>query len=424
MVIRINKKRSIILLLFAIILLQRPLSVYTFSVLRTLIRYVDEIISVIAFVILTLYYTKGKVILTKEEKNIILCFCIFLAFGLISNIFNPLQRWVVNIVDIITCSRFLIFYLIGRILFKRINILKLLYEMESLCKFLTCLVSGLAIIQIFIYPIFPRGDYRYFMYSLELFFGHPTYMAVFCMTCVSVFIANIGINEKKYKTNMKYIFVLLLLMSLTMRTKAIASAVIVALLWFTMVKMKITSKLFIIIAGAITAIPIGTKSIIGYYMTNTQEFVRARLFFDSITLANKYFPLGTGFATFGSSMAAKNYSSIYTMLGYNSLYGGSKKDISFLSDTFWPIVVAQTGWIGFVFFVLMIFYFIKLSFRLKQNIYFYWSAISIIVYELISSTSETAFFNPQASIMFLLFGIIVDIYFSNNSNNKPIITQH
>lgn len=424
MVIRLNKKRSIILLLFAIILLQRPLSIYTFSALSTLIRYVDEIISVIAFVILAFYFCKNQVILTKEERNIIVFFCVFVAMGLISNILNPLQNWIINIIDIVTCSRFLIFYLIGRILLKKINTLKLLQEIESLCKFLTLIVSGLAIIQIFIYPLFPRGDYRYFMYSLELFFGHPTYMAIFCMTCISVFIVNIGINEKKCKTNMTYIIILLLLMSFTLRTKAIASAVIVGLLWLTMVKMKITSKVFVIIAGAITAIPIGAKSIIGYYMTNTQEFVRARLFFDSIYLANKHFPLGTGFATFGSAMAAKNYSSIYTMLGYNSLYGGSKKDISFLSDTFWPIVVAQTGWIGFISFILMIFYLIKLSFRLKQNIYFYWAAISIIVYELISSTSETAFFNPQASILFLLFGIIVDIYFSNNSNNKPIKTQH
>lgn len=54
-----------------------------------------------------------------------------------------------------------------------------------------------------------------------------------------------------------------------------------------------------------------------------------------------YFPLGTGFATYASEQARKNYSPIYTMYGLNT--GETPMDSKFLNDVFWSIIFAQGG---------------------------------------------------------------------------------
>ena len=56
------------------------------------------------------------------------------------------------------------------------------------------------------------------------------------------------------------------------------------------------------------------------YLIN--EKAPRHLFFKySIITATEYFPLGSGFATFGSDMAAKKYSDLYVKYGFEPLHG-------------------------------------------------------------------------------------------------------
>jgi hypothetical protein len=127
-------------------------------------------------------------------------------------------------------------------------------------------------------------------------------------------------------------------------------------------------------------------------------------------LANKYFPLGTGFATFGSALAAENYSPLYVSLGFNSLHGGSAADPRFLSDSFWPTVIAQTGWIGGLLFLGVVICLVVLVFRTPNRLqYVFWSMLTIVMYELIASSSESAFFNPTCGILMAVFGLMINI---------------
>ena len=58
-----------------------------------------------------------------------------------------------------------------------------------------------------------------------------------------------------------------------------------------------------------------------------------------------YFPLGTGFATYASDSAFKNYSPVYIKYGFLSESEVSPASY-FMNDTFWSIIIAQTGFIG------------------------------------------------------------------------------
>ncbi|MFR5876234.1 MAG: hypothetical protein ACLUFN_07065 [Eubacterium sp.] len=91
--------------------------------------------------------------------------------------------------------------------------------------------------------------------------------------------------------------------------------------------------------------------LIGRYQINTylmNEDAARHLFFKySAVTANNYFPLGSGFGTYGSAEAAKNYSSLYYLYGFNKSWGMSPEYGSFLTDTYWPQLIGQFGWIGF-----------------------------------------------------------------------------
>ncbi len=78
---------------------------------------------------------------------------------------------------------------------------------------------------------------------------------------------------------------------------------------------------------------------------------RPVFFLDSVHLANKYFPLGTGFGTF-AGVGAKLYNrDLYESLGYG-FYWWYRQDI-FLLDTYWPNFLAELGWFSLILLVMV-----------------------------------------------------------------------
>lgn len=83
------------------------------------------------------------------------------------------------------------------------------------------------------------------------------------------------------------------------------------------------------------------------YTANVAETARVRMTLDAITLTLAAFPFGVGFGRFASFTAGDHYSPIYEDLGYQWIYGmGPGERGGFLSDTFWPAPVAETGILG------------------------------------------------------------------------------
>lgn len=237
------------------------------------------------------------------------------------------------------------------------------------------------------------------------------------MICMAVNIACYDLIQDRIerKKNTVSIVMLCFIMVMTFRSKAIASVICIILLYFLLVKFKLQSKAVLFGSGAVLALVIGWDQLNFYYSNNFHTVLRARLHVDAMKLANESFPLGTGFGTFGSSIAAQNYSPIYTKLNYMNLHGGEADGSNFLSDTFWPTVIAQTGWIGTVAFLGILICFVYIAFTVKKKgPYMLWAMLSILVYEMISSTSEPAFFSPSVISMFIVFGLCVNI-----ANNGP-----
>lgn len=399
---KINLKNIAIELVFLFILFQSVLLNYTSGFIYNVILYTDELLECIMLIMILVRLFTRPVTLKKIEKYIILCWILFVTVGLLSNVFYPMQSWIYNIIDALICSRFLIYYFWCRIFYNSDSD-SVIKELACICKICAVVFFTLTIHDIFFTPFFQKGEFRYFSETIQLFFNLHSLFAVACFSCSVILIMEMGIKKND---NLPYVIMLLFCMFMTLRMKAIASLTVVILLYICIFKFHIISEYVLGISGLLFAVLLGWNQFSYYYLEHSDYSVRSQLTKNSIILASKYFPLGTGFATYGSNMARVHYSEIYTSLGFDKLPGGTG---SFLCDTFWPTVIGQTGWIGTIFFLLIIICFILIILRLKnKNLYLYWAGISVIAYELISSTSETAFFNPTATMLFMALALMVN----------------
>jgi hypothetical protein len=81
---------------------------------------------------------------------------------------------------------------------------------------------------------------------------------------------------------------------------------------------------------------------------------RVALLNGSIEIARDYFPLGAGLGRYGSWMSREHYSDLYYHYGLSKIPGLSPQFSDFITDTFWPQVLGETGVLGSAAFVLFL----------------------------------------------------------------------
>ena len=384
-------------------------SLITNNAISTIFNYSDEVIGIILVAVVIFRAMKSQITLLKFERYMLVFMMIFEVFGLISGFFYDFQSKVYVLTDAYTCSKFFIYYLCARLLTQGKLDEKYFFSINRICKIIAVIFFVLTLHDAFLSPWFPVADFRYFTNSVMLFFEHPEYLARASMTVLFI----LAYNYRYYKHNIYYIIMLTIVMILTFRTKAIISTFIIYILYIYFVKFKFKSLLPVGVGAVGGTAYLGYDSLNKYYV-EIEESARLILTNDGIQIANNYFPIGSGFGSFASSMAAQYYSKLYMKLGYyrrKDIGMGEGRKGNFLSDTFWPIVIAQTGWLGLFSFCLaiisMLIYIIQSR---KSDVYYFWVALSIMAHEIIASFAESAFFHPTAMAEFLLLGLITSIH--------------
>lgn len=75
---------------------------------------------------------------------------------------------------------------------------------------------------------------------------------------------------------------------------------------------------------------------------------RVALYVGSVAIGRDHFPLGAGLGRFGSHMSRDEYSPIYREYGLERVPGLQPTDSSAVTDTFWPMLLGETGVIGMI----------------------------------------------------------------------------
>ena len=367
------------------------------------IQFFDEFLALFIFPLALYKLGKNKGIIKIEKKSIILLLCMLLIIitGFYSNITYKYQKLSIVLSDFIVVIKFTSMYFLSKILWNKEFIQKYKSKLLTHIKFVIVIFSILTFLN-YLFHLFP-ASYRFGIMANQLFYGHPTRFAAACIFIYAFYIL------LSNKTKSIYALLLILMILSTMRFKAIGFAVIsifiIIIIEHSNRKISFTKMGLIALVGIVLAY----DQITLYYFSN-DEFARTALTKTSIQISTEYLPVGTGFGTFGSYFSSVNYSPVYSMYGINNIYGISRDNNSFVSDTFWPMILGQFGIIGLIAYLLLI---ITLFKKIQEeynnkNKYYYCAKMLCLLYLIISSIAEAAFVNPISIPLALIIGINLD----------------
>lgn len=232
-----------------------------------------------------------------------------------------------------------------------------------------------------------NGGFRYGIPSFCFIFYHPEVVNLLIVGLIAILLAD---DPKKHKT---FILFGLLVMCATLRWKAIGFAALVVYILILRGRSEL-SVLKVLTALAIAAL-VAWGQVSTYY--DSESTARSLLTRDSIEVALSYIPFGSGFGTFGSAVTADAayYSPLYFEFGYEAVYGLSPLTPSYISDTFWPTILAQLGFIGAVCYTTSIAILFWGIYKKAKEAKIGLAVAILVFYFVISSTSASALFAPQ-----------------------------
>ena len=256
------------------------------------------------------------------------------------------------------------------------------------------------------------NDTRGGLPAVKLFYNAQTTLVSCCVFLGSMFF---WFYEKKKKKIIPPLAMLSAVMFSTLRVKAVgAIACFVVVYLFVLRPYPKLGKKMTLLAGVVLAFAgaAGIFQIVRYYVLMGVESARAVLTIAAPFAAWDHFPTGCGFATFGSAFSAEPYSPVYGMYRMAGVWGLSPGYHDFISDTYWPMVLAQTGFFGFAALIGALVLFCRRLLVLRRFRPMLASAAVPMLYLFISSTSESAFANPISVPFAFWIGFLLARYYS------------
>ena len=387
-------------------------------------QWYDEIIAILLFARFILYVITGKMRkLLKSELYCLLLMALLVGEGIISNFTaNIVTGWKTIVIDIITNLKIYMIYL-GVLSFKkRDNNKKDIINITNwFIRKIVYIATIFAIINLF-HNIGMSSDIRFGIRSFKFIYEGAGNFNMMCYYFIALL--TLGIEDKRNKLSL---LCTLFLWASTLRTRAFLYIFIYIFLYFMIFKkvnlseeMKKKAKPIIVVCS-IALIIIGTYTIIGeqveYYFGN-DRMPRAILLKYGVKTMEEYFPIGSGFSTYGSSEASKNYSPLYWEYGFNDGYGINYGDRQYLSDNYWPSIMAQFGVIGCIIVILLIINLIKSVIRRnKDNKVTFFASLMILICVICASLATSSMVHYTTVGLFFILGIASSYLGENNEDN-------
>ena len=276
---------------------------------------------------------------------------------------------------------------------------------------------------------------RYGILSVKSIFIHPGIFGWF-----TAFIALYGYAFYMTYNRTRYLWLGLLFSAgsfLSMRRRnlsGIAGALVMAL-WLQPLAKKIRYGIIIGTSTIIFTI-IAWPKIEGLFLDlgtvyispdNPREEARNVLYMTSYTLLGEHFPWGAGLGRFGSWMSQIHYSPIYKEYGLSRTYGIEEKNPKYITDTFWPAIIGETGFLGLICYIWICFRITRILYRrVKQTSApfekaFFLGTLMVFIESLIESMAVATYTSPPT--VYFIFGSLGLAFalarFMNKSGQVP-----
>lgn len=342
----------------------------------------------------------SQTILKKElfvgDYLVLGMFTLLVLYGFISNQFLSYQGMKYAFLDCITLSKFIIAYFFGRLLVKETMINQIMSYLQNLVRGISIFLFAALALNLVI-PLWPTYETR-FGYTIQiLIFSHATYLtstAIFCL---------LFLIFKRGKYDFIYIGINMVLIILAARNKGL---IFLGVYLFVLILQYFKKQTPIwSLVGISSILYFLFQNIISERLFSTETAARSTLYHNGLLLANRYFPFGAGFGSYGSSASIKNYSSLYGELGFNQLYGFSEETTYYLTDSFIAMILGQFGYFG-VFLLTGIL--ISMFLLVRKNQKYKSFTLLIFVFIFISMITENFISSSYGVLSFALIGMLVN----------------
>lgn len=347
--------------------------------------WLDELVTLALCVAAVLRKVKHRLALNSREWGVALLVVVFCLVTFVGNLRSgvPESSYPV-LIDSFTCVKFFAVTLAGIFVF--IDEKDLIGLLVTVSKALLAVLSVCALVSLVLDVGMSTSDVRFGLRPFCFVFPHPNYLA---LAVVGIMI----ILSSDIKKNLPWLVVAAAVLALTLRGKAIGFAVFALFVILMTGSGKRRITLPQVLAVSVVVAVIGWGQIEAYFGTEGQA--RFELMRGGIEVARDFFPTGSGFATFGSAITSDSqwYSSLYDYYDLSSVWGLSREYSAFISDSYWPTVLGQSGWLGLLVIcgeLVLLYRATTLMAKVKLPV------LLCAAYLLIMSTSESAFFNPSA----------------------------
>lgn len=365
---------------------------------------------------------------SKDQLWIGVPLLMFIAVGLAGNLIYQYQPLKCVIIDLYTNLKFFFAIGTGYYLFASLEWEEIKKTAQWNARVITLLLFALFLVDR-LFGIWP-GQVRFGIPSTLLFFEHFIFLSAvmaFLLALMTVF------YDKK---NIPYIIMALTIMAFTLRTKSLISTAVYVAMFFFFLVFQWKLRIWHILTAFLGCIALGWNSIRFYFVDLSGHSARSVILQKSFAVMRDYFPIGTGFGTFGSEMATRYFSPVHIKYNFNDYFElrdpsdientlqlikrdkwlleeyqkNPEKTIQmghFIGDQFWPTIFGQAGFMGTAALLVALGALLKrcLDVR-KYNLYAYVGVLFVIIYLILSSTAEKAFHNPTAVPLALVLGIV------------------
>lgn len=377
--------------------------------------YFDEIIT-IALLIMTILKICNSRVHQKRYIKIYMCLGAVLLIGFLSTFIYQVQDNMIAVLkDALAVSKFFVVYVYAAEYIKIKNPKKVLKNIELFSKgyifilFVFGLINQIA-------DIGMDSGYRGVIKTYLFMYTHATFMVASIVIVCTMLIAG------GWKKNMSYLTMATVILVMSMRAKAfiyIASVVLFCIIIRSYMSGKIrniwTRKIRrrVSIAGVFIAVAVYfiSREKISAYMMWGLAAARPALYIVGFQILQDFFPLGSGFATFASTLSGKYYSPLYLKYGIQNTSGLMRSEgYPYIADTYWPYVFAQFGLFGAVFYMLgLVGIFKDVLQHCKINMNCLIASFALFIYLIASCFVETMLTNAPVVLSAFTLGYYIRI---------------
>lgn len=392
MVIKLSREKPIVMGI-GILLIAECLSKY----IRVL-KYADEFISVIFFLYLLFALLKRKHF-TGVTKSSFLILLVILTIGISSNVISRVQTSKVAVVlDVISNFKLLVCFFGVYEYMREEDAAKCLNAFLWMARLFLICGTVLAVANLFA-DFGMRDAARFGIPSFRFIYSAPHIYSMAILTALLIVIQ----SDKKWEG----CYLAMTMIQMVLTTKG-TSLVWVAAVLLIVYYMKFHKRIHItmIIGLVLVGLALGQYQISNYLVREIAP--RYILIKNGIANALNYFPIGSGFATYGSNMSYVYYSPLYYKYGMSVIFSFVKENITgAATDCYWPMVMGQGG---FVSAVLMLYVYWKVFLLIQMGTFGKFEKsilISVFVYFITHTIGAVTPAMSSAVTMFMVIALVL-----------------